>query len=1234
MLGKYSNSLRVRLLLLVAVGTIPALCVIIYGYHSNRQFAESIFRQGAIRAAGQVSTYAPMVVEATHRLLSSLAADPAFKNLDIEMCREKLQRYLATDAGASYADLGLLDVNGDLICSGRTLGDKINFSAQQGFQQALAGGDFSIGVYRITQITSQTLVGFSYPILDSDGNLRAVLFAAMDPQWFDKLLDVSIMPSGSVITIIDARGTVLGRSSDQEQWVGQTITHVDIVQECLERRQGTVQARGVDGIPRYYGFKPLSPASPVGYVYAGIPVNAVGERAWNELYPRLIWLAIALGLSFAAIWAIGNHLVMRKAHVLLSVGRRLAEGDLSARTGFKESDGEIGGLGAALDQMADHVQNREAERDRALAELSKEQQLLNMIIESLPGTFYVFDPKGRMRMWNKVLETLTGRSGQEIASMNALDFFTDEDKKAVSNAVRRVLDVGETSVEASLAKPNGEKSTYYFTGKKIDIEGMSCVVGMGVDVTALKRAEQELQQSQRMLRDILATSPVGIALVKNRTIEWANEAWEEMFGYQRPAEYVGRKARILFSSEEDYDYIRPLLYRNVQMGSEASLDCKMKRVDGSTLDVHLRARQSHLSDAETDIVILAAADISNRKKAEEALRLEREQLLSIFDGIDQAISVIDPNTHEVLYVNRYLRDLYGKDPVGEICHWAFHNSSVRGSQPRSAVLDLRGAPQVWECDDPVLGKSFSVVDRAIRWPDGRTVKFTMAVDITDRKRAEQQLREVIESSPIGIAILRGGDLVFGNVALMKMFGCDPPNEITGISLGDYIAAEDRDKIVQQARDREAGRSVPAHYETRGRRSNGKTFDMAVWCTRIDYGGSPAVLAFLIDVSETKSLRAQLYQAQKMEALGTLAGGIAHDFNNLLTVVTGYGELLLASKKPGASEYEDLQKICAAGRRGAELVRGLLTLGRKAQSKPTPLNLNQSVEQTTKLLERTIAKMLEIEVILEPVLAMIHADPTQIDQILMNLAVNARDAMPRGGRLTLETKNVVLDKEYCRSQVEAREGPHVMLRVTDTGHGMDEETRERIFEPFFSTKEQGRGTGLGLAMVFGIVKQHGGHITCESQPGHGTTFRIYFPVCEGVPLQPAAADDLEPLMGTETILLVDDEEPVRNLGQRMLSPAGYTVLTATNGKEALDLYVLEKEDIDLVILDLIMPEMDGRTLCETLQKIDPDIKVLLTSGYGSPGTRQIADELGARGFVDKPYDVHVLLQAIRDALDKP
>ena len=335
MIGKFDNSLRVRLLLLVAVGTIPALCFIAYSHYTHRQLTESIFRQGAVRAAGQVSMYAPMLVDNTRRLLSSLASDPAFKNLDIESCRMRLQTYLGTDAGVSYADVGLLDVNGDLICSGRPLSGTMNLGDQHGFRQAMKDGDFSIGIYRITQVTSQTVVGFNYPILDSDGNLRAVLFAAIEPTWFSRLLDVSAMPSGSVVTIINEEGTVLGRSSDAEQWVGQTIPHIDIVKTCLGQRQGVVEATGVDGIRKYYGFGPLTSLSRMGYVYAGIPVSAVGTRAWNESYRHLIWMIIALGISMAATWFLGHRFLMRKTHVVLSVGQRLAQGDFSARTGFR-----------------------------------------------------------------------------------------------------------------------------------------------------------------------------------------------------------------------------------------------------------------------------------------------------------------------------------------------------------------------------------------------------------------------------------------------------------------------------------------------------------------------------------------------------------------------------------------------------------------------------------------------------------------------------------------------------------------------------------------------------------------------------------------------------------------------------------------------------------------------------------------------------------------------------------
>jgi len=330
--------------------------------------------------------------------------------------------------------------------------------------------------------------------------------------------------------------------------------------------------------------------------------------------------------------------------------------------------------------------------------------------------------------------------------------------------------------------------------------------------------------------------------------------------------------------------------------------------------------------------------------------------------------------------------------------------------------------------------------------------------------------------------------------------------------------------------------------------------------------------------------------------------------------------------------DDLGKVLLAGRSGADLVQRLLTFSRKTETKPLDLNLNQRIRQTQKFLQRTIPKMIDIELVLADDLADTHADPTQVDQVLMNLAVNARDAMPEGGKLVIETANVLLHEDYTRSHVEAKPGPYVLLRISDTGSGMDKETLEHIFEPFYTTKGSGAGTGLGLAMVFGIVKQHRGFINCCSEVGHGTTFKIYLPAVIAETQYDLPVVTAMPQGGTETILLVDDEDFVRNLGKRILERSGYTVLTAANGKKALKLYRRERKKISLVILDIIMPEMGGKQCLEKLLKIDAKARVLIASGFAANGQTSEALERGARGFVGKPYNMKEMLQSVREVLD--
>jgi CheY-like chemotaxis protein/two-component sensor histidine kinase len=371
-------------------------------------------------------------------------------------------------------------------------------------------------------------------------------------------------------------------------------------------------------------------------------------------------------------------------------------------------------------------------------------------------------------------------------------------------------------------------------------------------------------------------------------------------------------------------------------------------------------------------------------------------------------------------------------------------------------------------------------------------------------------------------------------------------------------------------------------------------------------------------------------------VGNLAGGIAHDFNNLLQAISGYTQLLLKHCQDQA-QIKRLAGIEKSIHRAAGLVRQLLTFSRKIESHLEPLNLNREIRQIRSILARTLPKMVAIRLDLEPDLRLINGDPIQLEQVLLNLAINANHAMPEGGALTITTANVDLDKVFVSAHLGTKEGANVMLRVADTGVGMDAQTVERIFEPFFTTKETGKGTGLGLATVYGIVREHGACITCDSAIGQGTVFTLYFPALEesaqaAVNKPMGTVEDL-PAGGAETVLLVDDEPMILDIGSEMLRQHGYTILTASSGEEALQRYQRYREEIAVVVLDLNMPGMGGFKCLEQLKRMDDRVLVLVASGFVPAESVQRATNLGADGFLPKPFKLQELMQSIRAVLDR-
>jgi PAS domain S-box-containing protein len=423
------------------------------------------------------------------------------------------------------------------------------------------------------------------------------------------------------------------------------------------------------------------------------------------------------------------------------------------------------------------------------------------------------------------------------------------------------------------------------------------------------------------------------------------------------------------------------------------------------------------------------------------------------------------------------------------------------------------------------------------------------------------------------------------------------------------------------------------FEGRHRRKDGSTFPVEISLNFIPLDREYLV-AVVRDTTERKQLEDQFRQAQKMEAFGQLAGGVAHDFNNLLTIISGYGEMMLASLRADDPNRWMIEAVLKAGDRAAQLTRQLLAFSRKQVVQPQILDLNAVVAGTDKMLARLIGEDVNLTTVLPPALAGVKADPGQVEQVIVNLVVNARDAMPRGGRITIETANVVLDTSYAQARDKVEPGRYVRLAVSDTGDGMTEEVKQHIFEPFFTTKEVGKGTGLGLATVFGIVKQSGGHVGVASEVGRGTTFEIYLPAVEDAPPPEKSMEGpTATLTGTETVLLVEDESAVREMTRKALQVNGYTVLEAADGAEAIRLCDRHEGPIDLVVSDVVMPRMGGRELAERLTALRPETRVLFVSGHTDDAVVRQGILQAEVAFLQKPFSMDALRLKVRTVLDQ-
>ncbi|MFP4587688.1 MAG: response regulator [Desulfohalobiaceae bacterium] len=502
------------------------------------------------------------------------------------------------------------------------------------------------------------------------------------------------------------------------------------------------------------------------------------------------------------------------------------------------------------------------------------------------------------------------------------------------------------------------------------------------------------------------------------------------------------------------------------------------------------------------------------------------------------------------------------------------------------------------------------------------------------RHSEEKYKKLIDTSPDSIALVdEDGHILAANPVMGKQLGLEQ-KDLEGMTLQDVLPQEQAHQIMQHGTQALSQRE-PVHLQEKSQDKYFENYYVPVFALQ----AKDSFQLVSKDITERKHaeqekerLRSQMLQAQKMQSIGILAGGVAHEFNNLLQVMGGNTQLLLQQKSTQDPEYKRLKNIEKAIQRAAQFIRQLLLFSRKSETNRQIVDLRHGVKEAVHLLQQTIPRMVQVECNLEQDLWPIYADPIHIEQVVLNLGKNAADAMPDGGRIEIQAKNVQLSNECARNDSGPLPGEHVLLQIQDTGCGMQPQTLEQMFEPFFTTKEVGSGTGLGLSTVYGIVQIHSGHIECQSQPGQGTIFSIYWPSQHSQEESKEQQEILQPSGGSETILVVDDESAYRTLLQEALSQYGYTLLTASSGEEALQIYHQESRRIDLVILDLSMSGMGGKKCLQELLRKDPKARVLVASGYSAEVTGQDILQKGAAGFLGKPFQLSELFTKIREVLN--
>ncbi|MFA6448114.1 MAG: PAS domain S-box protein [bacterium] len=788
--------------------------------------------------------------------------------------------------------------------------------------------------------------------------------------------------------------------------------------------------------------------------------------------------------------------------------------------------------------------------------------------------------------------------------------------------------------------------------KIIDAEGkLLYYQATHVDLSERKQAEDALMESGERMSLVLEGSQLGYWDWNIETGEVCrNELWAGMLGYTlEEIEFTIKQWSDLQHPDD-----REAAWKSIQDHLEGRtpqhrIEYRMLAKDGRYKWILDQAKVVKRDEQGKPLRMCGThTDITDRKQAEEALRKSEQNFRAVLDVAPFPVAVVDADDEIIHFWSGSALSLFGHTAptVAEWYQIAYPDPDYRLEVINRWKPFLEIARQSRQ---PVNTGEYRISCKdgsvcicelyASFLADKLIVTFN---DITERKRTEEALadeairrRILVEQSSDGIVVMdEEGRVLEANKRFAEMLGYSG-EEALQLHIWDWDSQWTQEQLLEMIRlvDEKGD-----HFETRHRCKNGSFIDVEVSSNGAVCAGKKLVFAVCRDISKRKraeeekdALQQQLLQAQKMEAIGTLAGGIAHDFNNMLAVIMGNAQMAKMELSPGEHFYDELNEIMTASNRAKELTMQLLTFARKEKLDIKSVDISSIISDLSIVLSRSVNKKIKIKTaVTEP--PVVTVDANQVFQAFLNICNNASDSMPDGGELAIECMKVELDDEYVKDYPDVRSGDYCLVKISDTGAGMPEEVKTRIFEPFFTTKSVGKGTGLGLSITHGIIKSHNGHIEVDSEPGKGTIFYIYLPLLNLKEQDKQKEDAGAVLRGDEGILIVDDEDAVAKVGEKMLLKCGYRTFRAKSGKEALATYNKNRDKIDLVVLDMIMPEMDGQDVYRALVKINPDVKVIIASGYSSDGRISALLDEGVEGFIQKPFKVAELSQLVRSVLD--